>query len=99
MRLQRFYSCCSPSFEPLTHRPFTHSQCDCNVFLLPALLFELPGSHPPFFSPIGFLWCSHTLYGITLYFLLPRSVAMLELIALDCNQFQHCHYFRFPTSP
>jgi hypothetical protein len=38
------------------------------------LLFQLPGLFASFFSPIGFLWCSHTSNGITLYFLLPLSV-------------------------
>jgi hypothetical protein len=28
--------------------------------LLPPLLFQFPGAFAPLFSPIGFLWCSHT---------------------------------------
>src|SRR6266699_6128 len=74
MGFESFDAFCSPSFEPLTHRSLTDSQCSGYLLLLPALLFQLPGSHPSFFSPIGFSWCSHTSYLITLYFLLPRSV-------------------------
>src|SRR5512135_2926701 len=77
MGLEGFYASCSPSFEPLTHCPFTDSQCAGYILLLPALLFQLPGSHPSFFSPIGFSWCSHTSYGFILYFLLPISVMWL----------------------
>src|SRR5712692_1028045 len=74
MRVEGLYSSFSPSFEPLTYRPLADSQCDRNVFLLPAFLFQLPRSFASFFSPIGFLWCSHTSYSITLYFSLPTSV-------------------------
>src|SRR6266516_7450409 len=74
MGLEGLYASFSPSFEPLTHRPFTDSQCYGYILLLPALLFQLPGSHTSFFSPIGFSWSSHTSYFIILYFLLPRSV-------------------------
>src|SRR5438874_6165555 len=74
MRFEGFYASFSPSFHPVTHCSFTDSQGDRYVFLLPALLFQLPGLFASFFSPIGFLWCSHTSYAITLYFLLPRSV-------------------------
>src|SRR5437667_9263793 len=59
MGLEGFDSSFSPSFEPLTHCPFTHSRCSRYILLLPALLFELPGSHSSFFSPTGFSWCSH----------------------------------------
>src|SRR5712691_12840525 len=74
MRFESFYASFSPSLHPVTHRSFAYSQCHSYVLLLPALLFQLPGLFPSFFSPIGFLWCSHTSYGITLYFLLPLSV-------------------------
>src|SRR6266699_2467088 len=74
MRFESFYASFSPSLHPATHRSFAYSQCHSYVLLLPALLFQLPGLFPSFFSPIGFLWCSHTSYGITLYFLLPLSV-------------------------
>src|SRR5258708_20440071 len=74
MRVEGLYSSFSPSFEPLTYRPLADSQCDRNVFLLPAFLFQLPRSFASFCSPIGFLWCSHTSYSITLYFSLPTSV-------------------------
>src|SRR5512135_2269939 len=74
MGFEGFETSFSPSFEPLTDCSFTHSQGHCDVLLLPALLFELPGLHSSFFSPIGFPWCSHTSYLIILYFLLPRSV-------------------------
>jgi heme exporter protein D len=43
--------------------------------LLPPFLFQFPGAFAPFFSPIGFLWCSYASYRITLVFLLPTSVA------------------------
>src|SRR5712692_9394843 len=75
MRFESFYASFSPSLHPVTHRSFAYSQCHSYVLLLPALLFQLPGLFPSFFSPIGFLWCSHTSYGITLYFLLPLSVS------------------------
>ena len=54
MRPERFFATFSPSFEPATYRPFTHSQGDSNVLLLPALLLEYPGAFAPLFSPIGF---------------------------------------------
>src|SRR5216683_8106694 len=74
MRFEGFYASFSPSFHPLTHCSFAYSQCDGYVLLWPALLFYLPGLFASFFSPIGFLWCSHTSYRITFYFLLPLSV-------------------------
>src|SRR5216683_1067845 len=74
MRFESFYASFSPSLHPVTHRSFAYSQCHSYVLLWPALLFQLPGLFPSFFSPIGFLWCSHTSYAITLYFLLPLSV-------------------------
>src|SRR5260221_3402306 len=80
MRFESFYASFSPSLHPATHRSFAYSQCHSYVLLLPALLFQLPGLFPSFFSPIGFLWCSHTSYGITLYFLLPLSVIALLFI-------------------
>src|SRR5438105_11128624 len=80
MRFEGFYASFSPSFHPVTHCSFTDSQGDSYVFLLPALLFQLPGLFASFFSPIGFLWCSHTSYSITLYLLLPRSVKRWRFI-------------------
>src|SRR5258708_38078966 len=74
MRFESFYASFSPSLHPVTHRSFAYSQCHSYVLLWPALLFQLPGLFPSFFSPIGFLWCSHTSYASTLYFLLLLSV-------------------------
>src|SRR5947209_20243471 len=74
MRIEGLYASCSPSFDPLTDRPFTHPQRYRDILLLPTRLFQLPRSFASFFSPIGFLWCSHTSYLTTLYFPLPRSV-------------------------
>src|SRR6266436_549937 len=74
MRFEGFYASFSPSLHPVTHRSFADSQCHSYVLLWPSLLFQLPGLFTSFFSPIGFLWCSHTSYAITLYFLLPLSV-------------------------
>src|SRR5947209_17280533 len=74
MRIEGLYASCSPSFDPLTDRPFTHTQRFRDILLLPTRLFQLPRSFASFFSPIGFLWCSHTSYLTTLYFPLPRSV-------------------------
>src|SRR5436309_616089 len=74
MRIEGLDASCSPSFDPLTDRPFTHPQRYRDILLLPTRLFQLPRSFPSFFSPIGFLWCSHTSYLTTLYFPLPRSV-------------------------
>src|SRR5205823_3894823 len=68
----------SPSFDPVAHRSLAYSQCDGYVFLLPAFLFQFPRSFASFFSPIGFLWCSHASYRITLDFLLPMSVVYLR---------------------
>src|ERR1700738_1962717 len=76
MRFEGFDASFSSSFHPLTHRSFADSQGHRDVLLWPALLFQLPGLFPSFFSPIGFLWCSHTSYRITLYFLLPLSVGL-----------------------
>src|SRR5258708_39498296 len=88
MRFESFYASFSPSLHPATHRSFAYSQCHSYVLLLPALLFQLPGLFPSFFSPIGFLWCSHTSYGITLYFLLPLSVSIRI-----CSGNKSCHRF------
>src|SRR5436309_8043681 len=74
MRIEGLDASCSPSFDPLTDRPFTHPQRYRDILLLPTRLFQLPRSFASFFSPIGFLWCSHTSYLTTLYFPLPRSV-------------------------
>src|SRR5438105_13668338 len=74
MRIEGLYASCSPSFDPLTDRPFTHPQRYRDILLLPTRLFQLPRSFASFFSPIGFLVCSHTSYLTTLYFPLPRSV-------------------------
>src|SRR5258708_1740213 len=85
MRFESFYASFSPSLHPLTHRSFAYSQCHSYVLLWPALLFQLPGLFPSFFSPIGFLWCSHTSYASTLYFLLPLSVTPVTLSFKDVN--------------
>src|SRR6266700_2186333 len=74
MRFEGLYASFSPAFEPLTDCPLTDSQRYRDILLLPTLLFQLPRSFPSLFSPIGFLWCSHTSYSSTLYFPLPRSV-------------------------
>jgi len=42
-----------------TDGSFTYTQHRRDVLLLPALFFQLPGAFAPFFSPIGFSWCSH----------------------------------------
>src|SRR5437763_16896269 len=84
----------SPSFEPLTDCPLTDSQCSRYLLLLPALLFELPGLHSSFFSPIGFSRCSHTSYFSILYFRLPRSV-----IAHIANDSTRGHYISALTLP
>src|SRR2546421_8728157 len=65
MRIEGLYASFSPSFEPLTDCPLTDTQRYCDILLLPPLLFELPCSFASFFSPIGFLWCSHTSYFTT----------------------------------
>src|SRR5438132_6359363 len=85
MRFESFCASFSPSLHPVTHRSFAYSQCHSYVLLLPALLFQLPGLFTSFFSPIGFLWCSHTSYGITLYFLLPLSVNCTLLTGVYCS--------------
>src|SRR6266700_2081795 len=74
MRLEAFFASFSPSFDPVAHRSLTDSQCSGDVFLLPTFLFQFPRSFPSFFSPIGFLWCSHASYCLILDFFLSRSV-------------------------
>src|SRR5260370_42669125 len=86
MCFESFYASFSPSLHPVTHRSFAYSQCHRYVLLLPALLFQLPGLFTSFFSPIGFLWCSHTSYGITLYFLLPLSVKLIAHVPQGVQQ-------------
>src|SRR2546428_2292497 len=75
MRFEGFFASFSPSFDPVAHRSLTYSQCYGYIFLLPAFLFQFPRAFSSFFSPIGFLWCSHASYRITLDFLLPMSVS------------------------
>src|SRR6266567_5635115 len=77
MRLEAFFASFSPSFDPVAHRSLTDSQCSGDVFLLPTFLFQFPRSFPSFFSPIGFLWCSHASYCLILDFFLSRSVDLL----------------------
>jgi hypothetical protein len=74
MDIEGLYASFSPSFEPLTNCSLTDTQRYRDILLLPTLLFQLPCSFPSFFSPIGFLWCSHTSYLTSLYFPLPRSI-------------------------
>jgi hypothetical protein len=81
MRFEGFFASFSPSFDPVAHRSLAYSQCHGYVFLLPAFLFQFPRSFSSFFSPIGFLWCSHASYLITLVFLLPRSVEARDQLA------------------
>src|SRR5438270_4982557 len=94
MRIEGLDASCSPSFDPLTDRPFTHPQRYRDILLLPTRLFQLPRSFASFFSPIGFLWCSHTSYLTTLYFPLPRSVSGLLLILPGCG-----NQYNSPGSP
>src|SRR5260370_3275875 len=49
---QRLDSLGPASFEPLADRSFAHSQGHSNVFLLPALLRQFPGSSTTPFFPI-----------------------------------------------
>src|SRR6266496_6819240 len=86
MRVEGFNSSCSPSFEPLAHRSFAHSQGYCNVFLSPSSFFQLPGTFAPFFSPIGFLWCSHASYFSILYLLPPRSVSPYSVVVVTLHR-------------
>src|SRR5438876_12021974 len=74
MRFEGFFASFSPSLDPVAHRSLAYSQSHGYIFLLPAFLFQFPRAFSSFFSPIGFLWCSHTSYRITLDFLLPMSV-------------------------
>ena len=59
---QRLHSLGPASFEPLADRSFAHSQRHSNVFLLPALLRQFPGSSTtpffPIFSVLVFLHAS-----------------------------------------
>ncbi|HYU73794.1 MAG TPA: hypothetical protein VEL31_14030, partial [Ktedonobacteraceae bacterium] len=47
------------------------------LFLLPTMFFQVPGAIAPFFSPIGFLWCSQTSYFPT-FFLAPVDIRSSE---------------------
>jgi hypothetical protein len=64
----------SPSFDPVAYCPLADPQSSGDIFLLPTFLFQFTRSFPSFFSPIGFLWCSHASYCLILYFFLSRSV-------------------------
>src|SRR6266567_2078396 len=108
MRLEAFFASFSPSFDPVAHRSLTDSQCSGDVFLLPTFLFQFPRSFPSFFSPIGFLWCSHASYCLILDFFLSRSVKSLpqeqEVIALPDQPILHLtllslkiQYYRYLT--
>src|SRR5438876_11201023 len=90
MRFEGFFASFSPSLDPVAHRSLAYSQSHGYIFLLPAFLFQFPRAFSSFFSPIGFLWCSHTSYRITLDFLLPMSVCtnyspLEEQIHLDSS--------------
>jgi hypothetical protein len=89
MRFEGFETFFSPSFEPFADRSLTDSQRNSNILLLPALFFQLLGSFPSFFSPIGFLWCSHASYLSTLYLSLPRSVVARDAFPLHSPLFHH----------
>jgi len=60
MRGQSCHSLLPPSSEPLADGSFARSQSYCDVLLFPSLFFQTPSAFAPFFSPIGFFWCSHT---------------------------------------
>src|SRR6266581_963211 len=92
MRFEGFFASFSPSLDPVAHRSLAYSQSHGYVFLLPAFLFQFPRSFSSFFPPIGFLWCSHASYRITLDFLLPRSVVGLD------NVQEKREYLIFPKS-
>src|SRR6266699_6227796 len=76
MRGQSLHSLLPPSFEPLADGSFARSQGHCDVLLFPPVFFQTPSAFAPFFSPIGFLWCSHASYSTILYLLPPRSVGI-----------------------
>ncbi len=82
MRLEGFCASFSPSFDPVAYCPLADPQSSGDIFLLPTFLFQFPRSFPSFFSPIGFLWCSHASYCLILYFFLSRSVVFDPLITL-----------------
>jgi hypothetical protein len=48
--------------------------------LFPPLFFQTPSAFAPFFSPIGFFWCSHAPNLHHLYFSLPTSVVRLRTV-------------------
>jgi len=52
MRVQGFTPPVSPTFEPLADGSFADAQGLRNRLLFPALLFQIPGSFPAFFTPI-----------------------------------------------
>src|SRR6266516_8210016 len=80
MRFEGFFASFSPSLDPVAHRSLAYSLSHGYIFLLPAFLFQFPRAFSSFFSPIGFLWCSHASYRITLDFLLPMSVAIVIMV-------------------
>src|SRR5215831_16039025 len=89
MSIEGLHSLFSPSLEPVTHCSFTYAQRCRDVLLLPALLFEVPGAFAPFFSPVGFSWCSHASYRITLYLSLPRSVTRRKITCISSSMLPH----------
>src|SRR5881296_2174952 len=100
MRFEGFFASFSPSLDPVAHRSLAYSQSHGYIFLLPAFLFQFPRAFSSFFSPIGFLWCSHASYRITLDFLLPMSVRNCSNITtfLQPSFFLHEVFIYLPTS-
>lgn len=98
MPLEGFFSAFSSAFDPLACRPLADTQCSCDIFLFPSLLLGFPCLFTPVFSPIGFLWCSHTsfsrLAALTLSLSLARPIVLREPIRLSSGVQKISYMFR-----
>jgi hypothetical protein len=60
IKLKGFFPPVSSAFDPLAHLSLCYPHRHRDIFLFPSLLFQFSCEVAPLFSPIDFLWCTHT---------------------------------------
>jgi hypothetical protein len=88
MRFERFLPSFSGTFHPLAHCALYHPQSLRDLFLAPSRLFPFPDANAPLFSPISFLWGSHTLFSrpVTLTFSLSLTRSIRDKRLKEAGQ-------------